>query len=302
MKQKRNIPASEGIGPGRTILGILAESGEKLTPKELEKRAYRTGKIEKETFRQALKGLVEAGEIAYTYHFGCSFLEASINRPVRMSACVVVKPPEMTYAPLHGEVVINLHHGASFGSGDHPTTRLAVRGIEHALTGNSAFSGGKPTGALDIGTGSGILAITAVLLGAAWAVGIDIDPCAVAEARANIRLNKLEDRIRIEDRALEAIDQTAARVSLRKYFQRYTRRYKLISANLRLPTLKRLSPKLTELLEQDGIVVISGIKGPETPDLVHTLDQNGFPCVWEETEKDWAGLVFKKGFKGSRIL
>ena len=139
-------------------MDIISRSERRLTPGELEKTMAQTVIIEKRAFKEAIRSLVEDNEIVYTYNFGCSFLEKSMNRPTRISKRIVLKPPGTCYETSSDDIVINLEHGASFGSGEHPTTRLAVRGIEHALSANASLQGTKPTLALDIGTGSGILA------------------------------------------------------------------------------------------------------------------------------------------------
>ncbi len=173
---------------------------------------------------------------------------------------------------------IDISKGASFGFGDHPTTRLAIQGIEAALSENHGILKADNSRALDIGTGSGVLAIAAVLLGIKRAVGIDIDPCARDEAQKNIKLNGLEHRIKILDTSVEDIKET----------------YSLITANLRYPTLKRLCSHIAKITQKKGAVVVSGIKSDEVEDLLDNFTQNGFQCTWKAFEKDWAGMVLSR--------
>ncbi len=258
------------------VFETVSESKTRLTPGELEKGLCQKFAADKRVLKTAIRELVADGELAYTYNFGCSFLEKSFNKPTRISGRIVLKPPGMLYGPESDDVVIEIQQGASFGSGDHPTTRLAVRGIENALSRKDIFRKRRYVRALDIGTGSGVLAIVSVSLGVQTALGLDIDPCARAEARKNVKLNNLENRIEILDRSVENIDK----------------KFPLITANLRYPTLKRLCPRISERTEKAGSVIVSGIKSGEVSDLLHIFAEKHFRCVWEEFEKDWVGLVF----------
>ena len=260
------------------VFETVSESSKKLTYGELEKRLSQKFAVPKKALKTAISELVEDRQLIYTYNLGCSFLEKSFNKPTRISKRVVLKPPGMHYTPESHEVVIVIPQGASFGSGEHPTTRLAVRGIEAALSGKICFSKTNHSRALDIGTGSGILAIVAVGLGIKKALGIDIDPCSRSEAKKNIRLNHMEDRIRILDRDIENINE--------KFF--------LITANLRYPTLSRLCSLISKITEKPGMVVVSGIKTDEVTDILNSYTRKGFRCTWKAVEKEWAGMVFVK--------
>jgi ribosomal protein L11 methyltransferase len=260
----------------RKLLAIVEESNRRLTPGELKKRLLGKISVDAKALETAINDLVFSRELIYTYQFGCSFLEKSYEKPTRVSRRVVLKPPDIVYEPASCDIVINILKGASFGFGDHPTTRLAIQGIETALFNKYADIHVDNGCALDIGTGSGILAIAAVLIGIKRAVGIDIDSCARAEAQKNIRLNGLEHRIKILDTSVEDIKEA----------------YSLITANLRFPTLKQLCPHIAGITQKKGAVVVSGIKSDEVEDLLDTFAQNGLQCMWRAGEKGWAGLVF----------
>ncbi|HUV78887.1 MAG TPA: 50S ribosomal protein L11 methyltransferase [Desulfobacterales bacterium] len=260
----------------REVLSCVNASKKKLTPGELEKALSGRFSIDHKDFKTVIRSLVSDRELIYTYHFGCSFIEKSFNKPTRISHRVVLKPHGMFYRPGSEDVVIDIQQGAAFGSGDHPTTRLAIKGIENAVFETHCLKKEKDTRALDIGTGSGVLAIAAVSLGIKTAKGIDIDPCARAEARKNIQLNHLEHRIAIHDHNIQDIHE----------------KFTLITANLRYPTLKRLCSHMAQITEKDGAVVVSGIKTDEVSDLLNEFTQNRFRCVWKTFEKDWAGMVF----------
>jgi ribosomal protein L11 methyltransferase len=260
----------------KKVFETVSKSERRLTPGELEKRLSQRFTTDKKALKTAIRNLVEDRELVYTYNFGCSFLEKSFNKPTQISKRIVLKPPGSFYKPLSDEVAVELQHGASFGSGEHPSTRLAVRGIEEALSKKESLGERRNFHALDIGTGSGVLAIVSVMLGAKSAVGVDIDPCARAEAKENVKLNNLENLIEIQDRKVEKISE----------------KFSLITANLRFPTLKRLCSQITEVTEKKGSVIISGIKTGEVSDLLNIYTHKYFRCVWKEFDKGWAGLLF----------
>lgn len=271
-------PDTDYLAIRRELLTIVNESKKRLTPAELEKSLYGKFPFDREMFKSVVKDLVLEQEFVYTYQFGCTFLEKSYNRPIRISKQVILKPPGTHYRSGPKDIVIEIQQGASFGSGEHPTTRLAIQGIETVLSGETGFGKADETRALDIGTGSGVLALAAVLLGIGSAVGIDIDPCARAEAKQNVQLNNLGHRIEIRDDFIEEISGT----------------FSLITANLRYPTLKRFCPRMVKILDEKGTVVVSGVKTDEVRDLLYCFIQNRFRCVWKSVEKGWVGMVFNQ--------
>ncbi|MDY6791428.1 MAG: 50S ribosomal protein L11 methyltransferase [Thermodesulfobacteriota bacterium] len=264
----------------KTILEVVSHSPIKLTPLKLEKTAVKKFALGKKQVKSVIKDLIARGELTYTNQYGCTFVEKSFHRPVRISNHVIIKPPEISFAANSGDVVINLSQGASFGAGQHPTTRLAVKGIDYALKKQGYFKKNKNTCLLDVGTGSGILAIAAVRMGIKKGTGIDLDPCAISEARENIKINGLEHRIDICDLAVEKIGRV----------------FSMVTANLRYPTLKRLLPHLYDIIHKKGILVLSGIKTDELANLLDIYREKAFLCRWKEVEQAWAGVVFEKLF------
>jgi ribosomal protein L11 methyltransferase len=266
----------------RKVFETVSGSSGKLTYGELKKTLSQKYAVQKNLLKTAINDLVAGRRLIYTYHLGCSFLEKSFNKPTRISRRIILKPPGMSYPPKSGEVVIDIAQGASFGSGEHPTTRLAVRGIEAALSAKNCSQTTTHSRALDIGTGSGILAIAAVGLGIKEALAIDVDPCSRSEAKKNIVLNNMGHQIRVLDRDIENINET----------------FSLITANLRYPTLKQLCSHISIITEPPGMLVISGIKTHEVTDILNTYTRKGFGCTWKAVEKDWVGMVFVKSRHG----
>jgi ribosomal protein L11 methyltransferase len=260
------------------ILQFISASPTKITSLKLEKILSEQYKLEKQQIKSVIRDLVKRGELVYTYEFGSTFLERSFNQPIRISAHVVIKPPAYHYRPDSGDIVIQIKSGASFGDGRHPTTRLAIRAIGVVLEEIKFDDPLLQHTMLDIGTGTGILAMTAVRLGMHKGLGIDIDPCARSEARENIKINGLEDRIDISDQYLETIDQF----------------FSLVTANLRFPTLKKIGSCLRKITIPNGFLVFSGIRSHESADLIKAYARKGFECLWQGQELDWEGVVFRK--------
>ncbi len=271
---QRKIPFTEDICKG--ILEYIG--GRRRAPADILKRFVRSSHVTRELVQAAIRELVAAGELAYTFEHGGTFLEPSFDRPVRVAERIILSPPGKAFQPESGDVAIRIMTGASFGAGRHPTTRLALRGIEFALRREGTLLVRSGSRMLDIGTGTGVLAIAAVLLGIESGLGIDIDPCALSEAKENIRLNGLNERIGISIQAVEDVEQT----------------FTLIAANLRSPTLRNLSVKIRSLLDSPGALVISGIRVEERGDVLSAFRDARFQCEWTEEEDGWVGAVLKE--------
>jgi len=265
----------------KELLDIIENSRRKITPGELGKALSGKYSLERKEIKSLIKGLVTENFLAYTSHYGRTFIEKSFNKPVRISKHVVLKPPGVNYKYREDDVVIEICQGVSFGDGQHPTTRLAIKGIEYALNKTNLLKARDKTSVLDIGTGSGVLGITALLLGIKNAVGVDIDPCSIKEAGDNAKINKLEDKFVIKNMPLEDLNT----------------KFTLITANLRYPTLMNIYHRLVKMTEPGGSVVLSGIKSDEAVSVIDLYTEKYFECKWKEFEKDWSGLVFSKSSK-----
>ena len=260
------------------VIATIASSTAKITPSVIEKLLVERYGLNKQQIKTVIRELVFSGELTYTYEFGHTFLERSFAKPVRISRHVVLTPPNHLHLPKPKDVIVQIKPGASFGIGNHPSTRLAIKAIEFLLMSDSAIMRQKDRTVLDIGTGSGILILTAVLGGMAEGLGIDIDACARVEAAENVKINGLEDRIIISGRSLATIDQ----------------QFTLVLANLRYPSLKKLASRLTEVTDNRGTLILSGIKNGEVDDLLNVYTKTYFECLWTGNELGWAGVVLQK--------
>jgi len=260
------------------IQEIIDRHSYKITPLALKNHLVSESKFSEEEIKSAIKLLVADGSLMYTNHFGNTYIEKSIKTPVRLSEHVILKPPEVDFESHENEVIINLLPGAAFGVGDHPSTRLAVSGLEYILWKNGSKFIQDKSCMLDIGTGSGILAITALKMGIQKAVGIDFDPCAVYETRLNAKINNLRNRLFVTEDSIDTLID----------------RFDLIIANLRYPTLIKLFKNILSLSNECGIIILSGIKIDEIPAIQKIYAEKHFNYIWSGKEQGWVSLAFQK--------
>lgn len=164
---------------------------------------------------------------------------------------------------------LRLVDGLAFGTGLHPTTRLCLEALEDLLDVVT------PSCALDIGTGSGILALAALQRGVTRAVGVDIDADALSVAAENVRLNGAAGRLSLVRGGPDAVRGA----------------WSLIMANVRAAELIELAPALVRLLASRGRLVLSGIPQSVAPDVEQTYRRLGLTRISSGTRDGWTALV-----------
>ena len=254
----------------KEIRDLVFGGWEKVPVRDLENLISRGANVSKIFVKKAVKELVEAEELVYTYVYGTSFLEPSFGRPVRISKRIVLKPPNLAYQAESGDVVITLDGGAAFGNGAHPTTCLVLEALDDAL-GNGSFLKRGCSKGLDVGTGTGVLAIALARLGVQEVLGNDIDPCAISEARHNVSLNQLSESVTVLDTPVESLGSV----------------YAVIVANLAYPTIKRMAPVLTAKLAEDGVLILSGFKEDMATELAKAYGQLGLRLLGKKARRRW---------------
>lgn len=183
-------------------------------------------------------------------------------RVVRAGPVVVHPPwvPRGEVAP--GEVVVAIDPGRSFGHGAHPTTRLCLAVLARILAAPSdgeSPANRPPTpvagrSVLDVGCGSGVLAVAAVLLGAPSAVAVDVDPAAVVATRANARRNHVEGRLTVAPASATPLTGVDGR-------------FAIVVANIGAAAGRELAPDLVARVAPGGTLVLSGLLDPPPADL-----------------------------------
>ena len=191
-------------------------------------------------------------------------------KPFRVSEHLVVKPTWETWEKQPGDLIIEIDPGMAFGTGTHETTALCIELIE------KYYRGGK---LLDVGTGSGILAIAAALLGAADVVAVDIDPDAVRVAKENVALNGLSGRISVREGDL---------------LQGLNERFDFAAANILAPVIRLLAAPLTAHLNPGGLFVCSGIIEEAAADVEKALKDAGYEILDSRTRGDWHAFAARK--------
>ncbi len=196
---------------------------------------------------------------------------------------LVVKPSWEVYHPLPHERVIELDPGMAFGSGLHATTRLCLALLEEHLHPGDVV--------LDLGSGSGILAIAAARLGAARVLALDIDPEAVRVARDNVQRNGLESIVSVHHGTLAQDGTLSAAfpspLSLPK-------RWNIILANLLAGTVIELASALARNLLPDGVLIASGIITEQSQAVSAALSAQGLEIVAQRSEDHWVALCARQ--------
>ena len=191
-------------------------------------------------------------------------------KPVKIGKNILIKPV-WEEAPQSGEIVIELDPGMAFGSGTHETTKMCLKLLEQYVKPDSEV--------LDIGTGSGILAIGAAKLGARTIKAVDIDSVAVKVAKENAKLNGVEDKI----------DITCGNLA-----DKVNGKYDIVIANIIADAVIALSADAAKFLKDDGIYITSGIIEHRIDDVKAALVRYGFEVIHIERDRDWAAIVCKK--------
>lgn len=251
---------------------------------------------DRKVIRNTIRFLLENEELMFINRLGQSMICLNINKTVKISERVSVSPPgrkkNTDYygytsagltASLPESVNIIIKQGVAFGNGIHPTTRMCIKAIDgifsHKSSGNTSCE--SIISVLDIGTGTGILAICSVLLGAEKCIATDTDPCARTEARQNLEINGIpETRIIICDSDIKQLIDTQIR-------------FDLIAANLRYPTLVSLAPVITGLSARGKYVVLSGMR-PDEKEYVIRSFSDAFTVDNEMTENGWSAVTLKR--------
>jgi ribosomal protein L11 methyltransferase len=195
---------------------------------------------------------------------------------LRISSRLVVRPPfaEVELEPGQREVVIE--PGQAFGTGAHASTRLCLEWID-ALLGSSAGRG-RFDRMLDVGTGSGVLALAAVALGAERAVGLDLDPIAIAAADEAARRNGLAERVHFATGPIESVLSPEES-------------YPLVVANLLKREILPIGPAVARRVSPAGRLVLAGLLDEDLPEVLARLGDAGMAeCETRREIRDEVGL------------
>jgi ribosomal protein L11 methyltransferase len=189
-------------------------------------------------------------------------------KPIRVSDRIVIKPPWRKWAISKGEIVIPIMPRMAFGTGSHETTQLCLELLEKYLNFSDVV--------LDLGTGSGILAIAAARLGGSKIFAIDTDEDAIDHARENVLLNGVDDQVEF---CVGSVDVVGLRV------------FDFIVANIDRTTIINLIPRLKEYVCTHTKLVFSGILCDEKFQVENKLAICGFRNLEVRSKGEWCGIV-----------
>jgi ribosomal protein L11 methyltransferase len=191
-------------------------------------------------------------------------------RPHRIGKRLVITPTWKRYRPKKEDLVILMDPGMAFGTGLHPTTRLCLMALERYLHPGDRI--------LDVGTGSGILTIAAVKLGASHVTALDIEETAVKTAKQNVALNKVSGHVELYTGTLKDLTKKVEPA-------------RLIVVNILAYTIIKMLPELKEKLRPGGFLIAGGILAELAHEFENALQEAGLTPVERFSEEDWVTLI-----------
>lgn len=194
--------------------------------------------------------------------------------PIEIGDTLVIRPSWVSYSPRADQVMVILDPGMAFGTGRHASTYMCLQAIEQILTANPPPN----LRILDIGTGSGILAIACAALGQRQILGIDLDPEVLPIAEENLALNGFSDRVNF------SCDEPSA---IQGHFD-------LILANLTAMDLLGLTSEFRRLAAPSATVVLSGILDEQAPAVTQAYQTSGFALLQRRQQDEWVSLTLQQ--------
>ncbi|MTI84760.1 MAG: 50S ribosomal protein L11 methyltransferase [Firmicutes bacterium] len=189
-------------------------------------------------------------------------------KPVKVGNKLVIKPEWEEYSTQEDEIVIQMDPGQAFGTGTHPTTAMCLELIEEYVAAGDSV--------IDVGTGSGILAVTAALLGSARVLALDMDKVAVQMAAENTRRNGVSSTVRVKEGNL--LDNVEGR-------------FDIVVANILSSVIIELAPDAAKVLRSGGYFIASGIIRERLPEVRGVLEKMGFLIKELRHQGEWVALV-----------
>lgn len=192
---------------------------------------------------------------------------------LRIGNNIVIKMPWMTFCPKSDEVVVDIEPGLAFGTGYHPTTQMCLTLIDDLIYPDASI--------LDVGSGSGILSVTASKLGAGKVVALDVDPQALRVARKTVITNGLKGKIRVIQGTLphKAVSKAG---------------FDLVVANISAKVIGELGRELCSVLKPGGRLIVSGFLDNQEHELTTRLECVGLILQERRQISDWVSLILAR--------
>lgn len=196
-------------------------------------------------------------------------------QPLPIGEKLLVVPEWLHPENPENRVEVLLDPGMIFGTGAHASTQMCMEELERAIQGGEEI--------LDLGSGSGILSITALLLGAAHATGVDIDPKAEDVARQNAAINQLGP-----DRFTAVTGDVIADAAMMQTLQGH---YDIVLANIVADVIIPLAPAAAAFLDEDSVFICSGILNTRLPEVLQALEAAGMQILSTQQQDDWCRVT-----------
>jgi len=188
---------------------------------------------------------------------------------IRVSDRIVIKPTFKEYSAKQNEIVLTIDPKMSFGTGEHQTTKLILKLLEKYVT-----QGNK---VLDVGSGTGILAIASVKLGASRAIAVDFDEICLDNCKENCIFNSVEDSVEILTGEIADVNETG---------------FDLILANIQKNVILETAEKIKTKLKPKGVVILSGLLESDKSAIEKKYHSLGYKTEQIEQMDEWIAIVF----------
>ncbi len=199
-------------------------------------------------------------------------------KPFPVGEHLYIKPTWEKAEGAEHRKILEIDPSSSFGTGQHNTTRLCLEALEKTVRPGDRV--------LDLGCGSGILSIAAMLLGAGGVTGVDIDENSVKIAGENLRQNHIpEGKFSLYCGDICAGDSLREKIGLHAY--------DVVAANIVADVILGMAPYFSSFLKQDGTLLVSGIIAGRREDVLQELAQQGFTLIAEHEKEDWMAFAFQ---------
>lgn len=182
---------------------------------------------------------------------------------------IVIKPTFREYEQKENEIVITLDPKMSFGTGEHQTTKIVLTLLQKYVNNDISF--------LDVGSGTAVLAIAAVKLGASTAIAVDTDEWCFVNGKENSSLNNIADRIDVRQCELKNVTEN---------------NFDLIAANIQKNILIEIADEIRKRISTNGKIILSGLLITDEPEIISKYNSLGFRFIDKLQIDEWIGLVF----------
>ena len=264
---QNNHDEANRVEPNARVFGyLLADATLEYKKQQLEEALWHLGQIQPLPAATYQPILDEDWMAAWKKHY----------QPIKIGKKLVILPAWIK-KDFPGRLPIRINPGMAFGTGTHPSTQLCLQLLEEALQ--------PAQSVIDVGCGSGILAIAALKLDAGFVLGVDIDPAAIKSTLENVENNQIESALEVGLGSVIEIRSNQFRI----------KNAPLVVVNILASVIIHLfEDGLADLVEKGGKLILAGILEPQAQNVITTANQQGFVLEKTITSSDWTALLLNK--------